>query len=66
MQKEKLYLTPLEASKYLHCSAYYFNVSAKAGKLPFEHMFVGNRLKIFKKDFFEKLGIEEEEANERG
>lgn len=62
MQKEKLYLTPQEASKYLNCCAYYLNVSAKEGKLPFAHIFIGNRLKIFKKDFFEKLGIKEQEG----
>lgn len=59
---EKLFLTPIEASKYLKCDPYSLNIMAKKGKLPFPHIMVGNRLKIPKKPFLNYLGVSEEEV----
>lgn len=58
-KSDKLLLTPKEAAPVLGVGPYALNILAKEGRLPFNYIFSGNRLKIVKASLLEFLGYKE-------
>ena len=57
------WLTSSEVAAVLGMDSFSVVVAARTGALPFPHLFSGNRLKVFKRPFLEKMGYSGQETS---